>query len=316
MPAQTYGDTWRRIALMVPAAPATLVQEWVQEAYNTLVGKGHWAWLRKETVLTTQAQRAVTTIVANQGSPTLTSAGEFLAEDVGRQIRVANGTIYTIGVVNDVNSVVLTQSYAEVTAVGQTMTIHDRYLVMPEDFRSIFDVTDMSIQRPIAWWITRDRLDLFDPGRISSDSRFRVLAGYQHSQVPSLLGRVAYEMWPQPTAVGSYQLRYYQRPDTLTDETEFQPPLATSTQVLKEGALAMAALWPGMEARKNPYFNLQLADRHQKKFEDLCQTLWVMNDDQYLQMEEQIDLSKFGLAALSADTTLLRSSDATLADYY
>lgn len=314
MAAQTYGEVWRKVALRVPTAPASLVQDWVQQAYDTLAGKAHWAWLRKETVLTTLAMRSVTATFT-PGSTQVTSAAEFLATDIGRQIRVPNQTIYTINTFTSTSIVDLTIPYAE-TGGALSAQISDIYLPMPADFRSIYDVTDMSIQRPIAWWISRDRLDLFDPGRVSSDSRLRVLASYQLSQVTSQLGRVLYEAWPFPTAAGSYQLRYFKRMDALGDDEEFQGVLATKTQALMEGALASAALWPGTTEQKNPYFNLNLARVHQARFDEQRQDLQVMDDDQYLMMLEQIDLSKFGLAALSADTTLLRQSDATMADYY
>lgn len=314
MAAQTYGDVWRFVALQVPTAPISLVQGWVQRTYDTLTGKNHWAWLRKETILTTRAQRTID-VVATQGSTHLTSAGLFLPEDVGRQIRATGATIYTIATVTDVNTADLTQAYAEDSGVI-TALVHDRYLVMPENFRSIYDVTDMSNQRPVCWWISRDRLDLYDPGRLSSDSRLRCLASYQLSEVPSLLGRLTYEAWPQPSAVGSYQLRYFIRTDTLTDDTLFQGVLATKTEALIEGALAWAARWPGTEGRKNPYFDLRLAAMHEDRFRKATQDLVVLDDDQYLMMLEQVDLSRFGLAAIAADTTLMRASDATISEYY
>ena len=315
MAAKTFGDVWRRVALQVPGAPVSLVQEWVQSSYNTLLGNGHWAWLRATTVLTTQAQRSITLANFTLGSTTVTSAGLFLAADVGRQIRIPNQTIYTIATVTPPNTLTLTIPFGEPDTAAACV-IQDYYVTMPEDFRSVYTVADMDLQRPIAWWISRDRLDLFDPARISSDSKFRVLASYELSLVPSQLGRVLYEGWPTATSVGQYQLTYFKRADTLTDDSIFQGVLSTYTEALVEGALAWAARWPGTADKKNPYFNLALSKLHADKFDAERQTLKVMDDDQYLMMLEQIDLAKFGLAALAADTTLMRSSDATLADYY
>ena len=118
------------------------------------------------------------------------------------------------------------------------------------------------------------------------------------------------------SGVGQYQMTYFKRADVLNDDSIFQGVLSTYTETLVEGALSWAARWPGTTDKKNPYFNLALASAHQLRFDAERQTLRVMDDDQYLMMMEQINLSKFGLAALSADTTLMRESDATLADYY
>jgi hypothetical protein len=315
MAIQTFGDLWRLIALHVPAAPPSLVQSWCQTSYDDLIGRRHWAWLRTDALITTLASRSLT-ITFTQGLTAITSAALFVATDVGRQVRVGSNTpIYTIDVVTDASNATLTQRFAE-TGGAQTAVIRDIYLVMPADFRSFHTVTDMTIQRPIAWWISKDRLDLFDPGRIAADTRFRVLAAAGLSTVTSLAGRVTYEAWPYPTAAGSYILQYFKRTDTLGDDDEFKGALATWTSVLQKGALAEAAKWPGTPTQRNPYFNLTLAKTLEDQFDAAAKSLDVMDDDTYLMDLVQTDLSKFGLAALSADTTLMRQSDATLADYY
>lgn len=314
MPAQTFRDVWSKVALHASTAPVSLVQSWVQDAYDTLLGKRHWAFLRREFLLTTLASRAVT-VTFTQGDRTVTSAGGFVATDAGRQIRLPNGPVYTIDTFTNANEVELLELYAE-TSGAAAATISDIYLAMPEDFRSFEDVVDLTIQRPIAWWISKERLDLFDPARIASDTRLRVLASHNLSQRTATLGRVLYEAWPHPTAAGTYLVHYFKRSDRLADEDTFQGVLATYTLALQQGALAQAAMWPGTESRKNPYFNLPLARELQAQFLNTCNMLNIMDDDQYLQDLAQVDLAKFGLAAISADTSLLRESDATLADYY
>lgn len=315
MAVQTFRDVWGLVALHVPLAPPTLVQSWVQSAYDELVGRRHWAFLRTDALITTLASRSLT-VTFTAGSTAITSAALFVATDAGRQIRVGtNSPIYTIDVVTNASNATLTQLYAG-TSGAQTAIIRDIYLPMPANFRSIHTVTDQTIQRPVAWWISKERLDLFDPGRVASDTRFRVLAAAAISTVTSLAGRVTYEAWPYPTAAGSYILQYFKRTDTLADDDQFTGVLATWTGALQKGALAEAAMWPGTPTQKNPYFNLALSKRLEDEFMLQQKMLDVLDDDQYLMDLQQTDLSKYGLAALSADTTLMRQSDATLADYY
>lgn len=314
MAAQSFRDVWSKVLLHAPDVPVGLVQSWTQDAYDRLIGKRHWAWTRRQTILTTRAQRSIT-ITATQGLTAITSAALFVAGDAGRQIRVANDFIYTINSVTDASNAVLLEPYAEVGGVSAAV-ISDIYLAMPADFRSFETVLDMSNQRPIVWWISKDRLDLFDPGRISADSRLRVLAAHQISQATPTLGRVLYEAWPHPTAVGSYTLSYFIRTDTLQNDVLFQGVLATYTKALETGALAEAAKWPGTAARKNVYFNLALATKLETEFNDACKDLDVRDDDQYLMDLQQIDLASFGLASVSASTNLLRSSDADTSAYW
>lgn len=315
MAVGTFGDLWRLIALHVPAAPVSLVQSWCQTSYDDLLGTRHWAWLRKDALITTLSSRSLS-VTFVQGSLAITSVAGFVATDAGRQIRAGAGTpIYTIDTVTDASNAVLTALYLEDSG-AKTSSIQDIYLPMPADFRAIHTVTDMTIQRPIAWWISKDRLDLFDPGRVASDTRFRVLASAALATATSIAGRYTYEAWPYPTAAGSYILQYFTRTDQLTDDTEFRGALATWTSVLQKGALAEAASWPGTPSQRNPYFNLALARQLKDEFTSAAKSIDVMDDDAYLMDLQQVDLSKFGLAALSADTTLMRESDATLADYY
>lgn len=318
MAAASFAQVWRLVWLHVPLAPSSLVQLWVQQAYNDLLGTRHWAFLRRETLYRTQDARTLSSCTFTQLSTGITSPGLFVAGDVGRQIRIGtSGTpAYTIASVTNANAAVLTQAFAEATVTATTAQISDIYLTMPADFRSFEMVVDPTIQRPVAWWIARDRLDLFDPGRVSYDSRLRILASYQLSQVPSTVGQLQYEAWPHPTAAGTYVIKYFARSDSLADSDLFQGVLATKTEAIMDGALARAARWPGTAQQKNPYFNLALSTQHQAKFAQAQQTLDIMDDDQYLLDLQQVDLSKFGLAALSADTTLLRQSDATTSDYF
>lgn len=292
------------------------MQTWTQQAYEELAGKRHWAWLRREFLLTTLVSRDLDVTFTN-ASTAITSAALFLASDAGRQIRVGlTGTpTYTIDTVTNASAAVLTAAYQGSNGLA-TAKISDIYLVMPADFRSFETVTDPSIQRPIAWWIARDRLDLFDPGRVAYDSRLRVLASAELSSATATLGRLTYEAWPHPTTSSTYIVKYFARTDSLADDDPFKGVLATKAEALQWGALARAARWPGTVTQKNPYFNLPLALQLEGKFREECKTLDVMDDDQYLMDLQQVDLSKFGLAALSADTTLMRQSDATMADYY
>lgn len=313
MAAQSFRDVVLGVQLQAPGAPPALLQKFCQDAYDELIGKRHWGWSRRTIVLTTLAQRTIA-ITFTQGSTAITSAALFVASDAGRQVRFGTDFIYTISVVTDASNAILVETYGEVSG-AKNATIHDRYLAMPADFRSFLSVSDMSTQRPVPWWISRERLDLFDPGRISSDSRFRVLAANQLSQAAALLGRVLYEAWPQPTAAGGYTVMYFIRTDRLVDDANLTGVLATYTKAIEQGALANLALWPGTPDQKNPYFNMGLADRLKREHEEAVKSLDLEDDDQYLQDLQQVDLSSFGLASLSASTTYLRSSDATLGDY-
>lgn len=314
MAAQSFRDVWNKVLLHAPTVPPALAQSWVQDAYDKLIANRHWAWTRRQTTLTTQASRSVT-VNFQLASSTITSAGLFVASDAGRQIRAGQSFIYTIDTVIDASNALLTQAYPEESG-AKAATISDIYLVMPADFRSFETVLDMVNSRPVCWWISKDRLDLYDPGRLAADTRLRVLAAYQISQRAATLGRVQYEAWPHPTGAATYVMNYFVRTDTLANDVQFQGVLATYTKALETYALAEAARWPGTPDQKNPYFNLPLSKLLHEEFAEAFKDLDLLDDDQYLMDLSQIDLASFGLASVAASTNLLQRTDADLGNYF
>lgn len=313
MAARTFRDVWSAVALHAPGAPLGLIQEWCQTAYDRLIGKRRWAFLRTSTILTTLSARSLT-VGVTLGDATITSVAGFVASDAGRQIRMGASTpFYTINEVVDASTAELSQVYAG-SSGSATATISDVYLAMPEDFRSFDTVSDLANQRPVIWWVGAEALEAHDPSRIMSDSRLRVLVSAGVSQALPTFGRLLYEAYPHPTAAAQYLVWYFKRMDALADDDPYLGVLATHTESVKKGALAEAAMWPGVEGRRNPYFNLGLARELKDDFERACQQLDVMDDDQFLQNLLPVDLSR--LDGLWRDTSLLRSSDATLSDYY
>lgn len=314
MAARTFEELWNLVYLHASDAPPELVQTWTQYAYDTLLGKRHWAWMRQEANLSVQATSALE-IAFLTGSATITSLALFTSSMVGRQLRVEQGPIYTIKTFTDASTMVLTEPYGGESAT-ETATLHDRYLPMPADFRSFYSITDLSDQRPIVWWLRRDYLDLVDPARTQSNSRFRALLGYKVAEDDLYAGRMLYEAWPAPTSAGVYRAVYFKRTDSLADSDTFKGVLATNTEVLLDGALGRCARWPGTAQKKNPYFNLKLAAEHDERFKKACDDLQVMDDDQFLDMLEQVDLAPYGLGGLAGGTGSLRASDATVGDYF
>ena len=84
----TFGDVWRSVKLHASSVPTLLCKEWAEEAWKTLARFRPTAnYLRAQAAIQIQAARTVT-ITTTLGSATVTSAGEFVAGDVGRQLRV------------------------------------------------------------------------------------------------------------------------------------------------------------------------------------------------------------------------------------
>jgi hypothetical protein len=59
-------------------------------------------------------------------------------------------------------------------------------------------------------------------------------------------------------------------------------PRSITPDALLEGGLAKLARWPGPSVtEKNPYFQINLAEAHERKFDELCARLEQKDDNIY-----------------------------------
>jgi hypothetical protein len=315
--AQTFGDCWRRVRLYVPAAPTFLCREWVNVSYKRMAKARHWSFLRGELRLTINAARAIPVCTVTRGSPTVTSAGLFLAGDAGRQFRVGSAPLYTVQTFTDVNTLQLDIPYGEASSAIAVASIFDGYVTMPQDFESFRLIADPSSQRRLAWWITEDQVNVLDPTWSVSDSGARCLVarGGGSTYTPTL-GMVQYQFWPRPTAARSYPAIYNKQAALLDDTSILRGVLSDQIEVLVDGALAEAALWPGTQDLPNRYFNPVVAKEKKLAFLDGVQHLSLRDDDQAPDDLATVDWSHWPLADLAFNDVSLRSTDATVGDYF
>lgn len=300
--------------LYVAAAPTFLVRAWVTKVYKDLARTRHWNFLRGDLRLTIQASRTLTVTVTT-GSALITSAGLFVAGDVGRQIQLATFPIYTIISFQSASQVTVDLPYGEPSTTALA-TVLDAYATMPPTFESFRLIADPYNERRLAFWITVDQLNILDPTRQASDSGPRCLAEMSPSPVPATLGQIRYEYWPRPTAARSYPAYYNLQASSLSDASVFSGVLGDGADVLIEGVLAQAALWPGTADRPNPYFNAALAKTKAAEYALSLQKLSLRDDEQHPDDLASVHWERWPLADLAYNDQALRATDATVADLY
>lgn len=294
-------------------APVLLVQKWVQDTYGELCDRRGWWWLKGESALVIADARSITGGVT-LGSASATSAALFLATDVGRQVRVGTYPLYTIIAVDGTLSIAtLDRAYQDTTNAAATLQILDAYLTMPEDFGRFEMVVSVSTQRRLPWWISQEEVNQIDPVRSASGTVPRIVAAASPSPVVATLGYLRYEVWPLQTSAVALPYLYRKRPQSLSDSDAFQGVLRDRGDVIEAGALAKAAMWPGLENRRNPYFSLPLARDLKQEFESSANRLDLRDDDQDPQSYSQwVPRSAW---AWAYDTDLLRDTDASADGY-
>lgn len=280
----TFGDIVRSVRLRAPAVPYLLAEDFVRESFQKAwdYRSSGWSMARRENKFSVALQKTGTASVTN-GSAAVTGVGiTFATTDAGRQFRIGdNQPVYSIASVSALNNTaILDEAYQGVTAATGDARILDAYVTMPVDFGKFLVVIDPQNFWQLRHWITEEELNSWDPQRSSTTTPWALISR-RESTLAATLGQRQYELWPYATSANEYWMFYYTRPPTLVTDTELLGLFSDRGDILRRGALAECAAWPGLAEAKNPYFNNILAVRLHEQFIEELARLEVIDEDIY-----------------------------------
>jgi hypothetical protein len=307
LPGQvTFESVWRMVLGHAPIAGAGLAREWTQWAYSEFcLARRSWAHLRVQSGLSITASRSGTCAVVQGQASAASGTLVFVAGDVGRTFRVGTGAYYTILSVTT-GVAALDRAFAETTDAAAAGTVFDGYATLPADFARFLAVIDPSMRWRIRFDVSSDWLNRLDPVRQSATGSPRILANATFSPVAATLGQPRYEWYQTSASARSFPMWYLRKPELLTDDQVLIGPLGDRKDILVEGALSRAALWPGLEGRRNPYFNLPLAQVHDTKFRDKISASYVADEELYW---EGLPVAEMGYAQFPFDSAWMQQHD-------
>lgn len=300
--ADTFGQAWRAVRAHVPMAPAMLCQQWVRDSYQEICDRAGLSWLRSESAFSTSAQKTAGTVAITRGATAVVGTGtSFAASDVDRQFRAGtNSPVYTVASFTDATHITLDRVYTGTTVTAATYSILDAYVTAPADFAKFITVIDPANGYALRHWTTEDELNRWDPQRSASGTAW-ALASRRYATTTALTGRIQYELWPYQTSAAEYPFYYFRQVETLADTTNFLGLLAGRGNIVVTGALAKAAEWPGVEGRRNPYFNLALAQNKRTEFQSEVDRLEVRDQEIYQTWLETVSwINRPSLAPIDA----------------
>lgn len=109
-----------------------------------------------------------------------------------------------------------------------------------------------------------------------------------------------YEIWPHQANAYVYPFLYEQRVQDLDDPGMVLPRFIRG-DVLLEMSLSEAAKWPGPSVNEpNPYFNLSLSDRHERRAEQMIAELERQDDETY-QLDAMYPMTTWPYAPVLGD---------------
>lgn len=259
----SYEQIWKKLLVYAPECPIPIVQDSVNSAYSRALARETWSGLRKQSEFVIPAPYTTGTVTVTQNSTTVTGAGTaWTSALVNHQFFLAGAPFYTVGTVTSTTTLELDRVYAGATASGQTYSIQYLYLRCPSDFESFTSVVDYTENWRLWLDITQEKLNAWDAQRTESGSPWILAPAPRASD-----DTVRYEIWPRPSAARQLSFWYTKKPALLNANSD-KPIFPIRGDVLRWGALAEIALWPGTSTSPNPYFNLELYRTYSKRFED------------------------------------------------
>ena len=287
MSDQTFEQLWRFMMVYFPECPLPIAQQCVNTAYSKGLRRGRWAGQRASSVFNIEAPIPGTGLRTTLGSTTFINLDSVLepwdSTMLGKQVVIDGvGPYYTILAVDTttLNHTITTDIAASTTAAGQDYTIQQIYLTPPSDFASFLSVIDQENNWKLHLTYAQEQLDYFDGQRSTTGTPF-ILAGGVPYATPSgeTVPRPRFELWPRTAGVKSYPYHYVKRLPLLSAASD-RPIFPFVGDVLRHGALAELALWPGTKQLPNPYFDMQQHMMHRQIFEDGLKE--IERDDQEL----------------------------------
>lgn len=306
--ADTFGQVHRIVRLHCPLAPTMLTRYWVQKAYQDLCNERGWSWLRAESEFLLNDQKTGTVNVTRNSATVSGGTMAYATTDADRQFRVAPGPVYTI-ITATGSAYTLDRPYGGTTATATSASVLDAYLTVPSDFQRFIAVLDISNNWKLHLWITEEELNSWDAQRSSTGTAWAVVAR-RLATAGTYVGRIQYELWPYVTSQKNYPYFYYRRPEVLADDTALLGPLAQSGDILVTKALAECSRWPGVEGKRNPYFNPGLAKQFDDETRRLADRLQVLDEEVYMTWLETVSNVNAPFAPL--DSRFLQNHDVNL----
>lgn len=296
----TFGALWKRLLLYAPECPLPLAQEFVQTAYARALAFYPWSQLKTDGAFRIPLAYDTGTVAVLNGSATVVGSGTaWTAALENRQFYInSEAPFYTVIDVASATSITLDRPFELEDDSAAPYTISTVYIEMPSDFGSWDTVRDLTNNWRLWTNYNQADIDLWDADRSYSQTPW-VIATAPPRIPTSGDSVIRYELWPRVLpGPKTYAYRYWKRPPLLSAAADI-PITPFRGDVLRKGALAELALWPGTSTVKNPYYNMDQHRLLEQEFQALLQEAWRL-DQEVSQTAVTYDVSNVPWAPLDA----------------
>ena len=275
----TFEQLWKRVQLYAPDLPTPLAQEFINTAYSHALTWDYWRELRREFEYNLPDIYVDGSVDVVNGSATVIGNGTaWTTSMIYRQFMVNSITpMFTIINVDvGAQELTLDRPFNGIQdGPGLPYEIGQYYLDVPTDFLTWDIIRDVDRNWKLHTNFQQRQIDVWDTKRTTTGVPWVVAAAPSRFVYTDGVATTAppiqrYEFWPRPffgTDEGktTYACRYIRRPPLLSNPDD-RPILPLRGDVLRKGALAELAMWPGTRTAPNLYYDMQNHTQMQKEF--------------------------------------------------
>ena len=192
----TYGQIKFQMKKMFPGVDLDLIELWINQRYDEILGELPWTRLNVESVLVTAAPFSDGTVAVAQGSNSLTLTGSAWSSRMsGRAFRIAGQSEYYQFTYADDTTATLDRPYEGPNSAAAGYSIFQAVYVLPADCRMLDDNAFSPLKR-----MDRSQLNQSDPWRVQSGKPGIFCSYMDDASTPP---RLQVELYPVPdSAVG------------------------------------------------------------------------------------------------------------------
>lgn len=209
----TYGQIRFQITKAFPKVDPDLIEGWINQRYDEIMGELPWTRLHVQSVLQTVAPYATGTVLVTLGSAALVlTSGTWTALMSGRSFRIAGRSeSYTFTRVTNTTGT-LDRAYEGPTAATAAYSIFDNVYALPSDCRLLEDDAFVSQLGPMRRF-SRGELDVSDPLRQGTGTPQAWASRMDDSSTPP---NMQVELYPVPNKAIGIPFTYVMDASPLT----------------------------------------------------------------------------------------------------
>lgn len=272
----SFGEMIGRVAQWNPNVPTTMIREWINEAYRSIIGRRMWYGLMVRGQVVVPNVYSTGTVTVTQGSTDIVGVGTAWTNAMAlQQLRVGFNTgFYNIKTVNSATDLTLDLPWGGPTQTSVGYSISQVWVTLGPNVKSILEMVNQRQGYRLYTQIPQTVLNKYDTWRTTTGWTF--LCCPKEATVD---GQPQFELYPAPTFQQAFPFLSYIQPPDMVNDGDFPYPFFRP-EALMNPAIANSLLFRG--PKENKYYDPSTAKLKIAEAAVKVDEMWNEDDSLYM----------------------------------